>query len=322
LDICDLWEVYKDHDTTDEKKVKLAFDVDSIGHPQQDMTRVKHGARRYIPPDSEDRRAPNMFMPAQVRYQHLKPTDKGILRLDEFFGARKIRALQASPHERLAVTYGGYSKNASARWKKHNDNPTNTPMGASRAFAQYLFPGDHFDLQSYVIAPVAAEEEAPAAELLVVGLGQSYYKSAYGFSIADAGESNTSIFDLKPKQRISTWGWTQRCSPRHANLKLQNELLVDRCRRQATQLEQIKSIIAQHQCEIDNIQTQWQQDEDAILTLEAQSVGRETQLLWSHVLLNGVLVLRLKIGTSIYEGDLHALRETQQDVAVYQQTVG
>ena len=317
LQMCDLWEIYKDYDTVDPKSIEIALLIDSIGHPQHDGMRNQYGARRYILPQREERKAPDMLLPASVRYMHLRPSQESMETLDVFFAAVKRRALNSRSNEPLVMTYVGYTKNAKSRFEQHEKNPHNYLMGLSRAMAQYLFPTHKFGFRPYVIAPIASEEEAPLAEFGVCGLGSSDYRTGFGFNIADAGESNTSIFKLEQKQRVSSWAWIEKYSPRKSNMEQQVVLLEEHCRNQGTQHKEMLSAIDSTQEEIKRLSEQQGEDTLRVLAMKIRLTRQKSQLEELDIITKKIMIVKLRVENDILDDELLRMEAVNQVAAKY-----
>lgn len=269
-------DFYRDFKATDPDIIQLAFDIDRIGHPKQDFLRNKHGGRRYIP--AEDKRAPNMLLPENVRYKHVKPSPERDAKFQTCMDAIRARIEHASDDEPIALTYTGYTNKASRRWKEHDDNPENYLMGAFLSAARYLYPEDEYDLQKYVIAPLASSEEAPIAEIIVCALGDGYYDSGFGLNMADAGESNSSISAIQESQWIKIWNWICKCSPRQINMQNQNAQLQAQIEETtaANAMIESKLRIMKYEAQV----KQLEEAEHKMLTLKKEL---EIELLWEQV---------------------------------------
>jgi hypothetical protein len=142
-------DIYRDSRTTDDKRIKIAYAIDKVGHPMQEYQKTKQGVRRYMPPHHDpDQPRPGAFAPANIRYQHLLPSVAKMETLQDFTAAIRSRANAAREQDTLAVTYGGYTMKASERWDKHDKNTSNYPMGLCNAICQVFFRARIFSLKN------------------------------------------------------------------------------------------------------------------------------------------------------------------------------
>jgi hypothetical protein len=320
--LCRGWEIYLDFASKDPSRITFAQSVDAVGHKQYDPLRAKYGARRYAPPVSEDTWAPNMLESEKVRYKHLEPSAEKVQRIRDFLTAVRLRIASAQPNDRLNITYTGYTVKASERWKHHSNNPTNYIMGGTRAIAKVILAPFDFDLRPYVIAPLASEEEAPIAEVVVCALSNGYFKSGYGFNMADAGESNDSIMKLEPKQKIKVWAWILKFSPRKANMKEHNKILAAQAEKERQKELEMRERLKFLDAELEKRARKTQEDRQSILAMKARTAELGAQHNWQRLARNEILISKAKVENEIYEEELDRLQRLQDLLMEAKKTSG